>query len=77
MFSRYSEATDNMFPIPIPTYKASNESPLPPQSTSEASDTLHLSGYIINKIAHLSEPYAPPTYDWLSQKFDSYTSMCP
>jgi hypothetical protein len=76
MFSRYSEATDTMSPVPIPSYKTSNGTPLSLQSTPDDGDTLRLSGYIFDTIAHLSDMYAPPTYDSLS-KFEIHPPSLP
>lgn len=67
MFSRYSEATDNLSPVPLPTYCASNGTRLRAHSTPEDANTLHLSGYAIDKIVHLSDVYTPATPIPLSQ----------
>jgi len=77
MFSRYSEETDSLSPNPIPSYIASNGTPLSPQLTPHDGDTLRLSGYVFDTIAYLGDIYAPPTYDWLSSTFEPYTRLSP
>jgi hypothetical protein len=77
MFSRYSEATDAMAFIPIPSYKASNGTLMPPKLPLNDGHILHLSGFVFDIVAHLGNIYAPPTYDWLSSNFETFTTISP